>query len=218
LDYVGPEFGWWRIPDQFALARFDALEMEAPQRPPLMTVMTTISSHAPFRPVPPYRSDWQALLGAQPYPAPADSAKGPHSGEANSMADDYVAAIDYVLTYVAGYLKHRSDDELVVIVIGDHQPPARISGPDASWDVPVHIVTSNPALLDALKAEGFTEGLKPPAAALGPMHRLAARLLRAFDGTAGTTGTAARQQRKSTPPSITRLEPRVDVAGAVISR
>ena len=25
LDYRGPAFGWWRIPDQFALARFDEL-------------------------------------------------------------------------------------------------------------------------------------------------------------------------------------------------
>lgn len=216
LDYAGPAFGWWRIPDQFALARFDALEVQSPNRPPLMTVMTTLSSHAPFRPVPPYRSDWQALLGAQAYAAGIDTGKEPHSGEGDSMAEDYLAAVDYVLTYVAGYLKHRSGDELVVIVIGDHQPPARVSGPKASWDVPVHVVTVNPVLHDALKAEGFTEGLDPPATALGPMHWLAARLLRAFNGAAGT-GSTAGPQMTSTPPSTTP-QPRVDVAGAIVRR
>ena len=31
LDYRGPELGWWRIPDQFALARLDAAELTAPE-------------------------------------------------------------------------------------------------------------------------------------------------------------------------------------------
>jgi hypothetical protein len=215
LDYAGPAFGWWRIPDQFALARFDALEVKAPQRPPLMTVMTTLSSHAPFRPVPPYRPDWQALLGSQPYPAAIDTEKEPQGGGADTMGDYYIAAIDYVLTYVAGYLQRRSGDDLVLIVIGDHQPPARVSGPDASWDVPVHVVTGNPGLVHALEAEGFTEGLEPPVTALAPMHRLASRLLRAFDGRAISGGTAGPQRRRS---AARLLQARVDVAGAVIRR
>jgi hypothetical protein len=213
LDYSGPAFGWWRIPDQFALARFDALEVRAPQRVPLMTVMTTISSHAPFRPIPPYLPDWQALLDAQPYPAVA-AAKDPHSGEAGTMAADYIAAIDYGLTYIAGYLKHRGDDDLVLIVIGDHQPPARVSGPDASWDVPVHVVTADLDLLELLNAEGFSEGLVPPGTSLGPMHELAARLLRIFDG----TPDSSRPHTASDAPSAARLQSRVDVAGAVSRR
>ena len=28
LDYKGPPFGWWTIPDQFAVARLDAAEIE----------------------------------------------------------------------------------------------------------------------------------------------------------------------------------------------
>jgi hypothetical protein len=217
LDYSGPAFGWWRIPDQFALARFDALEVRAPQRAPLMTVMTTISSHAPFRPMPPYISDWQALLGAQPYPALA-AAEGPHGGGGGTMAMDYIAAVDYVLTYVAGYLKHRGGGDLVLIVIGDHQPPARVSGPDASWDVPVHVVTGKSDLVEVLKAEGFSEGLEPPTPALGPMHQLAPQLLRAFDGSQGTTGLADAPGTESAPLSAARQQSRVDVAGAVIRR
>ncbi len=30
LDYHGPEFGWFAVPDQFSLAKFDALERQQP--------------------------------------------------------------------------------------------------------------------------------------------------------------------------------------------
>ena len=32
LDYRGPKFGWWYVPDQFTLARLDALEIAPPAR------------------------------------------------------------------------------------------------------------------------------------------------------------------------------------------
>lgn len=34
LDYSGPAFGWWRIPDQYALAQLDARELKAPRDAP----------------------------------------------------------------------------------------------------------------------------------------------------------------------------------------
>ena len=38
----------------------------------------------------------------------------------------------------------------VMVLLGDRQPPAAVSGEGASWNVPVHVVTSHPALLDRL--------------------------------------------------------------------
>jgi hypothetical protein len=178
LDYSGPAFGWWRIPDQYALARLDALELKARRGAPLLAVMTTISSHAPFRPVPPYQADWQALLDVKPY---ATAAQRAHDADSTTMTEDYLEAINYVLTYVAGYVAQRSRDDLVLILIGDHQPPARVSGPEASWDVPVHVITGNAGVIGALQAEGFVPGLTPRASTSGPMRDLAATLLRAFD-------------------------------------
>ena len=35
LDYTGPRFGWWSVPDQFAMARLDALESGASRRAPV---------------------------------------------------------------------------------------------------------------------------------------------------------------------------------------
>ena len=180
LDYPGPVFGWWRIPDQYALARFDDMELAPQARRPLLAVMNSISSHAPFRPVPPYQADWQALLGPRPFGAYTLDKAEDAQAALNQMGDSYVKAVDYVLTYLTGYLEHRAHDDLVLIVIGDHQPAARVSGPDASWDVPMHVIARNAALIEALGAEGFEPGLEPQQPAIGPMHELPARLLKAF--------------------------------------
>jgi hypothetical protein len=182
LAYPGPAFGWWRIPDQYALARFDHEELAPQARPPLLAVMNSISSHAPFRAVPPYLSDWQDLLGPDPYANHApDQAEGAKAGS-NEMGQRYVKAVEYVLTYLTGYLEHRARDDLVLIVLGDHQPAARVSGTDASWDVPMHVITPDAELIEALEAEGFESGLEPSQPAIGPMHEMATRLLRAFSG------------------------------------
>src|SRR5262249_2198370 len=49
LAYRGPEFGWFALPDQFSLARFDQLEADAGPRPRFV-FFPTISTHFPFSP------------------------------------------------------------------------------------------------------------------------------------------------------------------------
>jgi len=190
LDYRGPDFGWWRIPDQFALARFDALEVAPSARPPLFAVINSISSHAPFHPVPDYQSDWQVLLGPNSYTGLEPTAEDAEQGGLSGMDGHYVTAVAYLMKTVAGYLRLRAYHDMVLIVVGDHQPPARISGPDASWDVPVHVIARDQALIAALEDEGFVTGLEPRSAAGPPMHELAAVLLRAFAGTSKRTRVA----------------------------
>jgi hypothetical protein len=68
----------------------------------------------------------------------------------------------------------------VILLVGDHQPAASVSGEGASWEVPVHIVTRDPELLARFVALGFTPGLEPKRPALGGMHDLTAALLQAF--------------------------------------
>jgi len=211
LRYPGPAFGWWRIPDQYALAQVNAMELTPGSRQPVLAVMNSITSHAPFHPVPPYQSDWQTLLG--PHPFETDAVEH-QIDPSEAMGEDYVKSIDYVLTSVAGYLRQRGSDDLVLIVIGDHQPAARVTGPDASWDVPVHVIARNPPLMDALRALGFETGLAPGPATLGPMHTLAGRLLQAFDSAAGGDTTSKRTHRSVAAPG----QSRVDVPGTIAGR
>lgn len=180
LDYRGPAFGWWRIPDQYALARLDRTEVAPRARAPLFVFFPTITSHAPFRPLPPYQPDWDRLLSAAPFdPARLPPRVAP-ADEWRNLDPAYGDAIGYALATIAGYLRERRDADLVLVALGDHQPPAGVAGEGASWAVPVHVVAGRRAVLDALLAAGFAAGVEPRRPALARMHELTPLLVRAF--------------------------------------
>jgi len=173
LDYRGPEFGWWRIPDQFAIAQYEQLERAAaPQGQPRFLFFPTISSHMPFRPTPPYQSDWARLTGPRPYGDEAARAIA-RPPEWTRLGPSYAESIAYAQRSMAGWLEQRAGHPVVLWMLGDHQPPAAVSGEGASWNVPVHVISDRPDVLDALLARGFVRGLTPAREVLGPMHELA---------------------------------------------
>ena len=188
LEYAGPEFGWWSIPDQYALAKLDALEGERPSRAPLFVVFPTSTTHAPFGPVAPYQPDWSRVLTQDPYDqADVDRAMAARPDLTN-LGPSYVKAMAYEFESLAGHLREQRD-ERTMIVIGDHQPPAAVSGPDAPWRVPVHVLGprlgSRRQVLDRLLAHGFQQGLEPRLPSIGAMHALVPMLLDAFDASDG---------------------------------
>jgi hypothetical protein len=180
LKYGGPQFGWWSIPDQYALARLDALERRRRSRPPVFVVFPTSTSHAPFGPVPPYQPAWTRVLTADAF----DDADVAHamaaSPDLSNLGPSYVRAMAYEYRSLAGYLRQQANDP-VMIVVGDHQPPAAVSGRDASWRVPVHVICDRPHILDRLREAGFRPGLEPQHPSIGVMHELTGMLLDAFD-------------------------------------
>jgi hypothetical protein len=180
LAYQGPEFGWWRIPDQYSLARFAAQEMKPAPRRPLFVFFPTISTHVPFRPVPPYQPDWERMLSPLPYDAAPLDASLAVLPEWTNMRPAYAETLAYTFTYLGGFLREHPDAPLVWIILGDHQPAASVSGEGARWDVPVHVVSSNDAIIDALLERGFVEGSTPANAPLAAMNQLPALLLEAF--------------------------------------
>jgi hypothetical protein len=180
LDYRGPAFGWWRIPDQYSLARLEALEVSAQPRAPLFVFFPTITSHAPFRPTPPYQPDWERLLSAAPFDASVQPAAMQRDADWLDLAPAFGDAIGYTLRALAGYLERRRGDDLVMIVLGDHQPPAGVAGEHPSWDVPVHVIATRAALLEPFIAAGFAPGLVPREGSRGPLHALGPQLLHAF--------------------------------------
>lgn len=188
LDYQGPEFGWWRIPDQYALAKFDAIEFDKRPRAPLFLLFTSINTHMPFLPTPPYQPDWQRLLSEKPFEERdvADSlAQQPGWYD---MGHDYAQTMAYTLTSIAGYLRKHNGDDLVLAVIGDHQPAANVSGEDASWDVPIHIIADRPELIAPLLDHGFTPGLHPERPAVGDLHEVLPMFTGALDGDVAEAG------------------------------
>jgi hypothetical protein len=180
LEYGGPEFGWWRIPDQYALAQLDRREVAPHPRRPLFVFFPTINSHAPFRPVPPYQPDWGRLLGTRPYDPAVEQALRGYREEWKNLEPAYADSMSYALEWLGGYLRERRDAGLVLVVLGDHQPPVGVGGERPSWEVPVHVIARPGPLLDALVASGFTPGLAPQGPGLGGMVELTRALVRAF--------------------------------------
>ena len=180
LAYQGPSFGWWDVTDQFCLAKMDALEVAPPTRAPVFVVFPTISTHTPFTPVPPYQPNWARALTPDPY----DAQELQHAYDVPpdwlDLGPGYVAALKYAYATFGGYLRFRADRDVVMILIGDHQPPAVVSGEGASWEVPVHVITNRRAVLDRLLQRGFTSGLAPRHPAISKMHAVTPLLLDAF--------------------------------------
>jgi hypothetical protein len=96
-----------------------------------------------------------------------------------NLRPSYARAMAYEYRTLAGYVRQRSDD-VVMILIGDHQPPAMVSGKNAPWRVPVHVVASRGQVLHRLLDHGFRPGLQPQIPSIGAMHTLVPMLLDAF--------------------------------------
>lgn len=180
LDYKGPSFGWWDMPDQFTLAKLDAEEVAKPDRKPLFVFYPTVSTHTPFSPLAPYQPEWPKMLTPNPFTdAELDKA---YVGLPDYMdlGPDYANAVAYAYETFAGYLRQRAKRDYVMILIGDHQPPALVSGEGQPWDVPMHVITNRQDILDSLVSKGFVRGLTPTRPHLGEMHEAVPVLLEAL--------------------------------------
>lgn len=207
LDYRGPDLGWWRIPDQFALARLDAAELTAPEPASSdgrlrLAVFPTINSHVPFRPTPTYQPDWKRILSTDPLAPTALDGASTQAVALTDLGPAYADSLGYLFRVLAGWLRHRPDLDLVLLVLGDHQPLAAVSGEGAPWDVPVHLITGRAEVRNAFLEEGFVPGLVPQRPALGGMTDLTQILLRAFDsgGHGGLGAPGAEVPRPSAEP------------------
>ncbi len=149
-------------------------------RRPVFVFFPTITTHAPFTPAPPYQQDWTRVLTTNPYDkADLDRAWSEQPDWLN-LGPSYVQSLIYTHATLGGYLRLRADRDFILILIGDHQPPALVSGPNASWDVPVHVIAGRTALLDRLRQHGFRDGLAPSHPAAARMDTLLPILLDAF--------------------------------------
>lgn len=205
IGYQGADFGYWRIPDQAALALLQAQELERTvERAPRFVVFPTTSSHAPFHPIAPFVADWPSLTGPDAYATADAAAAQAVDTSLGQPLPQYLASLRYQHAWMSDYLRDQAPRPMVMVVVGDHQPPALVSGRGASWDVPVHVIGDDPALLQRLLGSGFVQGLTPPLQTLGSMPALTLVFLKAFDasGTHEAKGVnhVGLPQDPATPP------------------
>jgi len=179
LGYPGPPLGPWLIPDQYAVARFEQLHLRPAEAPPRFVFMPTITNHFPFHPVPPFQPDQLRLLSEHPYDAADVSVALADKIDWFNMFPAFRHMIDYQFRWLGDWLRRPLPRPTLFILVGDHQPTANISGEGASWDVPIHILADDAALLDGFVRQGFAPGMEPPRQALGGLHDLPSLLLEA---------------------------------------
>jgi Sulfatase len=181
LAYKGPVLGYWKLPDQFALARLNQLHPVTLASPKRFTFFPSITSHMPFHPVPPYLADWAKILTEKPFDEAQMAAVSAQKEDWFNMRAGYTGMINYNYQWLAGYLQQPRARDTLFVVLGDHQPAAIVTGAGATWDVPIHIISSNPALLQRFVAQGFKPGLEPAEPRLGTLFDLTRLLLAVFD-------------------------------------
>lgn len=197
LDYRGPKFGLWWLPDQFSLARINELYPTGPGEKPRFLFFPTINSHIPYRPTPPYQPDWSRVTSDSPFSDEATARALADEIDWDDLFPAYIRTIEYTFDWLAGYQALPQPRESITILVGDHQPAGGIAGPNASWDVPVHIITGNDRLADRLRQHRFSDGVDPRRASLGHISELNQILLSVFDSAGGADG----RKLASTPAS-----------------
>ena len=181
LGYAGRPFNWVTMPDQFTLAALERRLLRPGPRRPVFAEVALISSHAPWTPIPPML-DWDALGDGRVFDRFATAGDPPEVvwGDPDRVREQFRRALDYTLRVVAGFAERRAATRPVLVVLGDHQPAAFVSGDPEGRDVPVHLI-GPPELIAALDAAGWSPGLLPSAdATVMPMQALRDHLLAAF--------------------------------------
>lgn len=181
VGYRGPSFSYARIPDQYTWAYFQQHELSKPHRP-LMAEIDFVSSHTPWTPLP-HPVPWAAVGDGSIYdPQPAQGLapsvvwQNPHH-----VQKLYGQSIEYTMSTLFSFLTTFDDPNLVLIVLGDHQPAAEVSGADANHDVPISIIAKDAAVIDRISSWRWQPGMLPsPSAPVWRMDAFRNRFLAAY--------------------------------------
>ena len=182
LGYRGPDFGLPPMPDQYTLLALQRRELAARRRPPLFAEVDLISSHAPWTRIP-RLIDWDDVGDGSVFgriPA-EESTRAALFGDAQRARAAYGHSIEYSLGALFSYVRRYGDDDLVLVVLGDHQPATLVSGQNAGHDVPISVVAHDPEVMDRIAGWGWQDGMLPsPHAPVWPMASFRDRFLGAF--------------------------------------
>ena len=190
VGYRGPAFSYARIPDQYTWAYFQQHELSKPHKP-LMAEIDFVSSHTPWTPLP-QQVPWTAvgdgsIYDTQPAQGLPPSVVWQH---ANHVQQLYAQSIEYTMNTLFSFLTTFDDPNLVLIVLGDHQPASVVSGTAANHDVPISIIAKDPAVIDSISSWKWQPGMLPsPTAPVWRMDAFRNRFLDAYGRSSSSNRT-----------------------------
>ncbi|HEY5222455.1 MAG TPA: CDP-alcohol phosphatidyltransferase [Microbacteriaceae bacterium] len=181
VGYLGPQFSYARIPDQFTWAYFQNHELAKPHKP-LMAEIDFVSSHTPWTPLP-HKVAWPSVGNGSifdPQPAqglpPSVVWQDPHH-----VQQLYGQSVQYTMSTLFSFLTTFDDPNLVLVVLGDHQPATEVSGVDANHNVPISIISKDSSVINRISSWHWQPGMLPsPTAPLWRMDTFRNRFLSAY--------------------------------------
>lgn len=163
IGYRGPPLNWVTMPDQFTWAFLEErIRTHDPTRP-VFAEVGLISSHAPWTPILPVLADWSEIGDGSVFSPWRDAGERPEDlwRDMDRVRDQFALSVDYALHAMTAYAERFVGDDVLLIVMGDHQPAPLITGEGASWAVPVHVISGDPALVNPFVEWGFRAGPFP---------------------------------------------------------
>ncbi len=182
VGYHGPTFTYASMPDQYMFSALQRLELSKPHRQPLFAEVDTISSHMPWNRIP-EPIGWNQVGNGSIYnKTPMIHETGAFWSTPSRVQAAYGTSIVYALNTLTSFVQHYGKKNLVMIVLGDHQPLPIVSGTNSNHDVPISIIAHDPKVLKQIGSWGWNPGLKPsPNAPVWPMSAFRNKFLTAFD-------------------------------------
>jgi phosphatidylglycerophosphate synthase len=174
VGYHGPTYAYASMPDQYTYLAMQRLEL-ARHRQPVFAEIDTVSSHEPWTRVPQLIS-WSEVGDGSIFKTLPPDTRG-----AGNASQGYGDSIVYSLQALFSYIENYGSKNLVLVVLGDHQPAHVVSGYGVDHDVPISIIAHDPAVIRRIGPWGWQPGMRP--AEHGPVWRMSAfrnRFLAAF--------------------------------------
>jgi phosphatidylglycerophosphate synthase len=191
VGYHGPSFSYASMPDQYTFAEFQRLEL-GPGHKPVMAEIDMVSSHYPWAPLP-TMVPWNKIGNGSIFdPMPA------HGGtrlstlaSASKERRAFAKSIQYSLQALTSWVTELNDPNLVLILLGDEQPAAPVTGPGASHEVVISIIAHDPSVFRQIASWRWQDGLLPgPSAPLEPMDAFRNQFLGAFSTASSQAASA----------------------------
>jgi hypothetical protein len=201
IPYSGPPFYWVTMPDQFTWSFLGEIVREATT--PLFVEAGMVSSHAPWTPVLPIVA-WDSVGDGTIFQPYRREGYPPEQIWWNTevLRRNYARSLDYSLQTMAEFVERFLDERTLLVVLGDHEAAPWVTGASGS-DVPVHVMASDPALLEPFLEWGFHPGIFPDMETPTPrMDEFRGWFVRAFSG--NPSGDDARLTTVGSPEGQTR--------------
>lgn len=181
VGYEGPEFGYAPVPDQYTLEHFRRTELAGRDRAPVFAEIDLISSHHPWTPSPPL-VPWDEVGDGSVFHGTTEGVPEVDEAlDADRVRELYGRSIEYSWETLVSFLETYPDRDRVLIVLGDHEPHAYVSGDDAGHDVPISVIARDRDVVRRIAGWDWDRGLLPSEdAPVWPMSDVRDRVLDAF--------------------------------------